>query len=369
MESKKKLRICIVCEYLTYVGGGERVYCNWANVLSDKLGYDVVILSLEDADKTFYALSPKVKIVSLKLRPYKYYQHPIRRRLGMIWHYYKDCRTIEEYFSKEQFDCVIGIATNICMLLPNIKTNCPKIGTEHTEYNAPFFLVRFIRNKLYKSLDHLTVLTEDDRKLYERFLNSVSVMINPLSFEPDKQSTQEQKILVSVGSLSPQKNQKKILEVFQKVHLTHPDWKLVIYGEGTLRRTLENYAMKLAIQENVVFPGAVQDVASVLSEASIFLLTSKIEGFGLVLIEAMACGLPCISFCAPGPNSIIENEKNGYLIPQGDVEAFEKYVNLLIEDAGKRKSMGEYACTSIQKYSMDSSAESWKILLFSCCNK
>lgn len=362
------MRICILTEYLSYVGGGERVYCNWANILADKLNHDVVILSLEDADKTFYALSPKVKIVSLKLRPYKYYQHPIRRRLGMIWHYFKDCRIIEEYFSQEKFDCVIGIATNICMLLPNIKTNCPKIGTEHTEYNAPFFLVRLIRNKLYKSLDHLTVLTEDDCKLYKRFLNNVSVMLNPLSFEPNKQSNLEQKILISVGSLSPQKNQKKMLEVFQKVHLTHPDWKLIIYGEGVLRNTLENYAAQLGIKDYVILPGSIQDVASALSEASIFLLTSKIEGFGLVLIEAMACGLPCISFMAPGPNSIIKNEQNGYLIPQGDVEEFAKYVNLLIEDTNKRKSMGEYARTSINKYSMDSSAESWKLLLSNCCN-
>lgn len=367
MESKKKFRICIICEYLTYVGGGERVYCNWANILSDKLGFEVVLLSLEDADKTFYELSSEVKIVSLKLRPYKYYQHPIRRRLGMIWHYYKDCRIIEEYFSKEKFDCVIGIATNICMLLSNIKTNCPKIGTEHTEYNAPSLLVRFIRNKLYKSLDHLTVLTEDDRKLYGRFLNNVSVMLNPLSFELNKQSNLEQKILISVGSLSPQKNQKKMLEIFQKVHIIHPDWKLIIYGEGVLRDALEDYAIQLGVKDFVVLPGATQDVASALSEASIFLLTSKIEGFGLVLIEAMACGLPCISFSAPGPNSIIENEKNGYIVPQGDVDGFAKSVNLLIEDASKRKSMGEYARTNTHKYSMDSSAESWKLLLSSCC--
>ena len=361
------MKICILTEYLSYVGGGERVYCNWANILAEQLGHDVVIASLEDADKTFYPLSSKVKIVSLKLRKYKYYQHPVSRRLGMILHYHKDCRRIEEYFNAEKFDCVIGIATNICMLLPNIKTNCPKIGTEHTEYYAPFFLLRYFRNRKYKMLDHLTVLTEDDRKLYGRFLNSVSVMLNPLSFNPEKISSLNNKILISVGSLSPQKNQKKMLEVFQKVHSIHPDWKLIIYGEGVLRSNLESYAVHLGIQDYVMFPGAVQDVPSVLSEASIFLLTSKIEGFGLVLIEAMACGIPCVSFMAPGPNSIKEKKKNGYLIPQDDIDNFAKSVCSLIENDNKRKQMGAYAQTCIHKYSIDSSAKSWNLLLSKLC--
>ena len=363
------MKICILTEYLSYVGGGERVYCNWANILADRLNHDVVIASMEDASKTFYKLSPKIKIDSLKLRPYKYYQHPIRRRLEMILHYKNDCRVMEEYLNAEKFDCVIGIATNICLLLSNINVNCPKIGTEHTEYYAPFFLLRCFRNQKYKSLDYLTVLTEDDCKLYGRFLKEVSVMLNPLSFIPDKLSNLNNKILVSVGSLSPQKNQKRMLEVFQKVHLIHPDWKLIIYGEGTLRNHLESYAVHLGVQDYVDFPGATKNVSSVLSEASIFLLTSKIEGFGLVLIEAMACGLPCVSFMAPGPNSIIEDGKNGYLIQQGDVDGFAKSVCSLIEDSNRRKVMGKYAQTCIQKYSIDSSANSWKLLLSNLVKK
>lgn len=363
------MRICILTEYLSYVGGGERVYCNWANILAENLGHEVVILSLEDADKTFYKLSPQIKIVSLKLRPYRYYQHPIKRRLGMILHYQKDCKIIGDFFHKEKFDCVIGIATNICMLLSNIRTNCPKIGTEHTEYNAPFFLLRYFRNEKYKHLDHLTVLTEDDRKLYGRFLKNVSVMLNPLSFTPNKISNLSNKILISVGSLSPQKNQKRMLEVFQKVHVVHSDWKLIIYGEGTLRTSLESYAVHLGIQDWVMFPGAVENVSSVLSESSIFLLTSKIEGFGLVLIEAMACGVPCVSFMAPGPNSIIEDGKNGYLIQQGDIDGFAKSVCSLIEDSNRRNAMGKYAQTCIQKYSIDSSISSWKLLLSNLVKK
>lgn len=353
----------MLTEYLSYVGGGERVYCNWANILANQLRHEVVILSLEDADKTFYELSPNVKIKSLKLRPYRYYQHPFKRRLEMILSYKKDCNVIKEFLSKEKFDCIIGIATNICLLLSNIKTDCPRIGTEHTEYNAPFFLLRYIRNKLYKSLDHLTVLTEDDRNRYGKFLNNVSVMLNPLSFQPHKISKLENKILISVGSLSPQKNQKRMLEVFQKIHIVHPEWKLIIYGEGTLRSQLENYASCLGLKDCVNFPGAVKDVSSVLPEASIFLLTSKIEGFGLVLIEAMSCGIPCVSFMAPGPNSIIKNGKNGYLIPQGNIDEFVKSTCELIENINKRKNMGEYAQTCIHKYSIESSAKSWELLL------
>lgn len=357
------MRICILTEYLSYVGGGERVYCNWANILSDRLGHEVVILSLEDADKVFYKLSPEVTIESLKLRPFKYYLNPVKRRLGMIWHYNSDRKSIKKYLECNHFDCIIGIATNICLLLATIETNCPRIGTEHTEYYAPILPLRVVRNSLYPKLDHLTVLTDSDCALYKRFMNNVSVMLNPLSFSVTNRSTLMRKRIISIGSLSPQKNQKKMLEVYKIIKQKHPEWGLTIYGEGVLRKELEDYSKRLGINDTVEFPGTVEDVSTVLLNASIFLLTSKIEGFGLVLIEAMACGLLCVSFDAPGPNSIIKNGENGFLVAQGDVQQMAQKACELIENEDLRKSMGNKAFDTVGKYSMDAAALSWEKLL------
>lgn len=355
------MRICILTEYLSYIGGGERVYCNWANMWSEKSGHDVVILSLEDANDVYYELSPKVKIESLKLRPNRYYEHPIRRRIGMIINVYKDIFILNRYFIENKFDIVVGIATNICLLLAEINTRCPKIGTEHTEYYAPIAPLRLLRNKLYPKLNYLTVLTESDCNLYKRIMHNVSVMLNPLSFSiaHDNISPLKNKLIVSIGSLTPQKNQKKMLEVFEIVKKYHPDWKMQIYGEGPLRNQLEAYTQHLGLVDSVAFPGAVKDVTQVLKHGSIFVLTSKIEGFGLVLIEAMACGLPCVAFEAPGPNSIISNTKNGYIVKQGDVNDFANKICKLIENEELRSELGKNAVESIDKYSLEASCIAW----------
>lgn len=362
------MRICILTEYLSYIGGGERVYCNWANILSDRLGHEVVILSLEDTDKPFYKLSSRVIVKSLKLRPFKYYLHPVKRRLGMIWNYSSDRKCIETYLKNNHFDCVIGIATNICLLLATIKTECPRIGTEHTEYYAPIYPLRILRNFLYFKLDYLTVLTDSDCALYKRFMNNVSVMLNPLSFSITGKSHLSEKKLISIGSLSPQKSQMKMLEVAKVVKQRHPDWRLVIYGEGALRQQLESYSEQLGLKDFVEFPGSIENVQEALKDASIFLLTSKIEGFGLVLIEAMACGLPCVSFNAPGPESIIKNGENGYLVAQGDIEDMSDKICGLIENETLRKVMGNKAFNSIGEYSVDTAASSWQSLLLKMIN-
>lgn len=355
------MKICILTEYLSYIGGGERVYCNWANMWSEKLGHDVVILSLEDANSVYYELSPKVTIKSLKLRKYKYYEHPISRRLDMIFNVRKDISAINEYFKKNKFDIVVGIATNICLLLAEIKTNCPKIGTEHTEYYALVAPLRLFRNRLYPKLNYLTVLTESDCTLYKKFVHNVSVMLNPLSFpiEKNNQSSLENKTIVSVGSLSTQKNQRKMLDIFRIVREYHPDWKMQIFGEGPLRNQLETYSKQLNLSDSVSFPGAVKDIPKVLSQGSIFILTSKIEGFGLVLIEAMACGLPCVAFEAPGPNTIIQNGENGFLVKQGDIDVFAQKICKLIENKHLRNEMAINAILSIKKYSLESCCEAW----------
>ncbi len=361
MVNRNCLKIGILVEYLSYVGGGERVYCLWANMFADKLGYDVYIASFEDYNRPFYYLSPKVKVDSLRLRKSFFYRRPFARRLSMVVNFFSDRKRIKSYLREHDFDIVLGIATNVNLLLSTISVSSVKVATEHTEYYAPNFFLRYLRSFLYKRMNAVTVLNFEDEKKFMKINSETYVMLNPVEF-PSRMSANDlnNKKMISIGSLSPQKNQKEMLDIMKLVHAVYPDWILEIYGEGPLHDALVDYAERIGVSSYVKFCGVTNDVYSKLCTASIFLLTSIREGFGLVLVEAMNSGLPCVSFDALGPKMLIEDGKNGYLVSKGDISLFSEKVCLLISDIELRRKMGEDAKKVSSKYSIDNVSTDWE---------
>lgn len=363
-KKRESVKICLLCEYLSYIGGGERVYCSWANMFAEQLGYDVTIAAMEDWDKPFYKVSPLVKIHSLKLRPAKFYSNSHRRKRNMIIYYLQDRHNISNYLNSMGYDIVIGIALNMNLLLSTIKGSFIKIATEHSEYYAPNIILRRIRNLLYYRFSLLTVLNYEDKKLFERYNANTQVLINPVEtlLAAHPQISLIQKTIISIGSLSPQKNQKDMLEIMKIVHESHPDWNLKIYGEGPLFQDLENFIKQNRMSSYVSLEGITSNVPAVLENASLFLLTSAIEGFGLVLVEAMSLGIPCISFDTVGPKLIIQDDFNGFLISKGDIQGFADKVNQIISDKKLREKLGDGAYQSAQQYHPYVVAKDWERL-------
>lgn len=362
------MKICILTEYLSYIGGGERAYCIWANLLAEKLGHDVTIASFEKAQTTFYELSPMVKVESLRLRSYKYYAFPLKRRIQMFMNVRKDLDCLNSYLEEKEFDVIIGVATNISLLLSLVKCEGIKVGTEHTEYHGAAFYLRPFRRFLYPKLDYVTVLTHADKILFEAFCPKVVIMPNPLSITVEKKAELKSCKLVTIGSLSPQKDQETMISIVEKVFVKYPEWSLDIWGAGRLKLHLEKIISKKELTEKVKLCGSTNNVKEVLSGASIFLLTSKIEGFGLVLIEAMACGVPCVSFANPGPADIIKNSINGFLVQKENVSEFIDKVCLLIENDLERRKMGDRAFNSVEKYRESNVTKQWELLLNDICS-
>lgn len=356
------MKICILTEYLSYVGGGERVYCNWANMFSRLLCHEVTIASMEDGEKPYYELVPEVKVHSLHLRSTGYYKDPGKRRKGMIVHFLSDRKKIRKYLEKNNFDVVLGVATNMNIILASIRYRGVRIGTEHTEYFAAGKPIRMIRKWLYRKFDAVTVLNYEDERLFRKLNPHTFTMLNPVQMKSGEVSDLTNKKLISIGSLSPQKNQKQMLDVMRLVVERHPDWTLTIYGEGPLRKELEAYAEAIGVSPFVKIPGIVSDPVSVLRESSVFLLTSNIEGFGLVLVEAMAAGLPCVSTESLGPKMIIQEGENGFLVPQNNPEAFADKVCRLIEQPVLRRQIGRKGLESTRKYRMENIAKDWQRL-------
>ena len=143
----------------------------------------------------------------------------------------------------------------------------------------------------------------------------------------------------------------------------HPDWSLEIYGESNKNQDLQKLANSLNIGTNVTFFEPVKNINDKFLETSIMVLTSRTEGFGMVIIEAMATGLPVIAYdCPVGPRSIITNNENGFLIEDGNVNLFVEKLNLLIENENLRIEMGNKAKENSNRYNLDTIMLQWKNL-------
>lgn len=174
----------------------------------------------------------------------------------------------------------------------------------------------------------------------------------------------EQKRIVGLGRLAWQKGFDLLIEAFSQIAAAHPEWTLIIYGEGERRNALESLVRTKSLESRVFLPGAVQQVPAVLSEASVFVLSSRYEGFPNALCEAMACGLPVISFdCPSGPNEIIRHNIDGILVKAGDIEALAKALDTLIRDNNLRRSLAVRATEITKRFEVKKIMNMWEELL------
>ena len=210
-----------------------------------------------------------------------------------------------------------------------------------------------------KKLSSFVVLTHEDAAFWPE-LNNVTVIPNPTSFFPDMVSDCSRKQVIAAGRYVAQKGFDRLISAWQKVADKHPDWELKIYGDGWLREQLQQQIIELKLAESCFLEHSVSDIAAKFQESSIFVLSSRYEGFGLVIIEAMSCGLPVVAFtCHCGPRDIISEEVDGLLVAEGDIEGLAEKINLLIEREELRKEMGKAARLKAESYKMEYIGTQW----------
>jgi glycosyltransferase involved in cell wall biosynthesis len=164
--------------------------------------------------------------------------------------------------------------------------------------------------------------------------------------------------------LEPEKGFDLLLRAFTQCAEAHQDWTLDIFGEGSERARLLALANELRVADRVRLPGAVKDPEKMLRQADFFVLSSRYEGFPMALLEAMACGLPVVSFdCHSGPREMIQNGVNGLLVPPNDVNALAKAMAHLMGNADERKRLGERATAVSEKFSLAKVTQMWRSLL------
>jgi glycosyltransferase involved in cell wall biosynthesis len=242
------------------------------------------------------------------------------------------------------------------------------VGQEHMNFHAHRpGLANAIRRD-YKGLDALAVLTHDDRRDYGELLADAPTRVvripNALPELPGGRSTLERPVVVAAGRLTPQKGFDLLIEAFEEVARQRPDWTLRIFGAGPRRRQLAEMIGERGLYNNVFLTGATQEIGPELAKASLYALSSRYEGFGMVILEAMSKGLPVVSFdCPRGPGEIIHHGRDGLLVENGDVPAFTRALLALIDDEDRRRAMGEAALRTAATYAIDEIGPEWDELI------
>lgn len=369
-----KIAYCIPALY--YPSGMERVLTMKANYLA-RQGHEIHIIITDGGDKKpYFPLDESVKVHQLNIDFEEPYKHFLLYRL---WLYrqrmYKLKERLSVCLSHIQPDITISLLRRDINIIDRMKDGSIKIGEIHFDrlhyryFNArwlPSVLNSYIQRRWMgnlvrelRKLSKFVVLTYEDLAYWTE-LDNVMVIPNPASFFPDRVSDCRNKQVIAVGRYVEQKGFDRLIPAWRQVIDRHPDWVLKIYGDGRLRNQLQHQIEKLGLSEHCILEKPVSDIITKYQESSIFVLSSRFEGVSLVMMEAMACGLPVVAYaCHCGPRDVISEEVDGLLVPEGDIDGLAEAMSRLIEDEGLRMEMGKNARVKAEKYDIDSIGKQW----------
>ena len=378
------MKIVYCVSQLAHKGGAERIVISKANALVSRFDCEVHILIADQKNRPIcYPLDERVichdmHVSSLVTK----YVIPGVTFLYMI---YKLRRIYTKKLEAIAPDVVSVIERGYDdFVIPFICKEIPKIREFHLSREAANIksdnvvgLCQRIKTKClnrivysqFDKYDMVVLLTQRD-KLYANYSTSVCVIPNFIPQLPPQVSNLETKQVISVGRLDRNKNFRDQILAWKIVQAKHPDWKLMIYGEGEERENLQKMIEKENLIDKVFLCGVSDDIYTKYLNSSMLLFTSRAEGFGMVLIEGMSLGLPCISYDSPcGPSEIIKSNNNGYLLDMDDWKGLADKILFLIDNPGIRKQMGRNARITAQMYTQSMVMPHWIELFKKMKNK
>lgn len=353
-------KIVFVIADITFVGGIERVNTLLANKFVSE-GYAVEIISLYNTNqKINYELNNRIKVSFVN--DGSYLGEPgsfgrLKKHIGSQFKLFKAIKKANADFY------IINTFPMAFLSFFNVFSNKKYVVIEHVHYNYYGTIIRIFRNLLYRFFYKVICVNKNDSYKFFKHLDNVVKISNPLSFTSSKIANLSANKIMAVGRLEHQKGFDLLIDIFAKVNKENPGWELHIYGVGTCEGFLTGKINQLALS-NVKLMGSVDNIQQYYPQYSIFAFSSRFEGFGMVLLEAMECGLPCISFdCPTGPSEILGDGEYGILVENGNVAKFSAELADLMSDEGKKIKFSNLSKRRAKEFNIDKVFDEWRKLI------
>lgn len=360
------MKILIFCDHFAH-GGAARV-CSILSQGLVGLGYNLCIVSNFKDYKINYKLPSNAKLIHYCGDSNSKF---IGSRIKTLYRRIKDKKII---IKKENPDLLISFMFMEFFetYFSNINLKKPIIVSDHTamDRNLGVF-VNFIRHRLYGLADKVTILTQKDAQFLGRRLSNKVVVYNPLTFNICNNNCQRSKIVTCVGRINQWevKGFDLMIKIWADVYSKHNDWSLQIvgpYSSESLSR-LRSMAEENGVLESISFTGQIDDMESLYRKTSIFALPSRVEGFPMVLLEAMSQGCACVSFSMKGAiQEIIRDDEDGYIVEDGQLGKFSDRLNDLINDKKKRETISLSARNNVARFSASRFINQWNDIIKTC---
>ena len=361
------MKLLFAIKSLTAIGGAERVFCMITGELSRR-GHEVVIVTFDPpGTPSFYPIAKSIRRLDLGIGDARHHARVIETLRRLM--------ALRRLAITEQPQVTVGFMHSMFVLiaLAYAGLGIPVIGSEHIvpehydSHPLEFALIFFTAPLLC----NITVLSEVIRDRYPLLIRRrMMVMPNPVIPAAGSANLADDKryyVLLTVGRLDPQKDQATLIRAFASLATKWPEWRLKIFGEGSLRVELVAMIESLGLVDRIAMPGVTPDIAAEYRGADVFVLPSRYEALGLVTAEAMSYGLPVVGFAdCPGTNELIENEKCGLLIEPGTnrSESLARGLERLFADPQLRMRMGEEGAHVVTRIaSITSVGDRWERIL------
>ena len=383
-------KIVYVLKSFAVKAGTERVMSDKMNYLADH-GYSVTLFTYEQGEHSLaFPLHPSIRHIDLGTRFFlvekygylkRFYmmakmRHRFRNRLQTILNEIQPDILITTTYSIKLIDIILSVKTTACRLVES-HVACYTVKKSFDYRNKPLLrslAVWYDRIMLGKvtQADSLITLTQGDADDWRHYTSNVIVIPNPVTYIPETISSHDgcEHRIICVGRLHEQKGFDMLIEAFALISDQCPEWKIDIYGEGSCKDMLEKRIDHYNLCGRININNPTGNIYDEYQSSDFFVLSSRYEGFALVLIEAMSCGIPCVAFrCKYGPEDIIEDGKNGLLADNGNVKDLADKMLWIIKHREERLLMGEQARKDIHKYELNAIMIKWHELFESLMNQ
>ena len=374
------MRILIIHRSYALVGGAERVITDKANYLA-KSGHQLMLVSYEQGTHPLpYELHSSVQYRDLDCRFFTLSKYSMPMHL---YHFYRlkrkfkmNLQSIIHEFNPD----VVVLASDWQTLMGAVIDSVspiPVIAEFHNTYDHVMrkvgvtdFKIRKILSRLYyrqtlKNLGkcvQLVVLTEGDAKLWRMHFNNVSVIPNPVTLYPDvvDDVPKDHGRIIFVGRFNHEKRIDRLVEAFSMIADKYPEWHVDLFGDGNEKENILRQISEMNLKGRVIIHEPTKSIYDEYKRSEMLVLCSEHEAWSLVLVEAMSCGIPCVSMdCPNGPREIIIDKKTGFLAKNGDVKDFSSKIEWLILHETERKEMGRKARASAESYKLSVVMKKW----------